>query len=191
MIGFDLSRPVRRAASWPSTELPTADDSPWRTVCTGRRFPGGGRLSVSGPVLEAAREVALRWVLAPAAVTEKLDLPALEEGAAAGQLRAALRALQGRGDASPRLARAMALLDRIGWPGEPLRPAELGPLELAVLRRGALRQLAAAAGTIDESATLSVDHGRSWDAGEALGELDQARTVLEGVGWHADGSGTT
>jgi len=143
---------------------------------------------LEGAELQSAREVALHWVFEPAAEAVWDGLPPVEERSSE-EMRRALAALDRIGwpptpplaVAEARLARA--LLERIGWPGEALRLILIDGAEALSLRRGAYRQLAASAGGIDEAASLVVEHHGSWEGALILLDFDQARGLLDRLGW--------
>jgi hypothetical protein len=157
--------------------------------------PEDAGVSLQGSGLRAARDVAVRWVLAPAAeAMGGADWPLPLDGPPAPDPRvpAALRAWAARAEplsAVGRVRVAVGLLERLGWPGDPLAPVALAADDAGSLRLGAYRQLAEAGGTVDEVATLVFAHGRAWDAAPALNDLDEARALLDRLGWYATSVG--
>jgi PAS domain S-box-containing protein len=81
--------------------------------------------------------------------------------------------------------RAAAVLDRIGWPGDPLTSVILERDDLRLLRRAALVGLGAAAEAVEEAAGQATHGSGVWDGRDAMAELRRCTDLLDLLGWPA------
>lgn len=119
------------------------------------------RARLSGRQAECARDVLTTCVLGPA-----LDTGPDADAATRAEVRDAGRALT-----------------NLGWPGPAPAVVALDRADAAVVRRAALAALACAAEVLQEEATAAAAEGCDPDLTEPLRELDEARDLLEAVGW--------
>jgi PAS domain S-box-containing protein len=126
----------------------------------------GDPIRLGGALLASARELVLTCVLTPAT-----DVAVGDPGGAADAEAAAAR----------------AVLDTIGWPGDPEGERPAGTRELDLIRVAAVAGLGAAASEVDEAASALTQGTGRWEGDEALEDMERIVQLLDVIGW-PDGS---
>lgn len=119
-------------------------------------------IRLNGPLLGTARSLVVTCVLGPATDVAVED----PEGPAAAEAE-----------------EARAVLDRIGWPGDPVSRTAVRTEDLDLVRSAAVAGLGAAAGEVDEAAAAVVHGGGRWDGDAGLEDLERIVGLLDTVGW--------
>jgi hypothetical protein len=121
---------------------------------------------LSGDALASSRRFVVSWLVEPAAdAMNEVGEPLSEE------------------DSLRQLREGVGLLERIGWPGTPLRPVAVNAGDLANVRRAAFGELWYAVQSLGEAVEQVRDEHRPWGSDGALATLDRVRALLDQIGW--------
>jgi hypothetical protein len=126
---------------------------------------------LSGQVLAASRRFVVSWLVEPAAdAMNEVGEPISEE------------------ESLHQLREGVSLLERIGWPGTPLRPVAVNAADLANVRRAAFGELWYAVQSLGEAVEQVRDEQGPWGQDGALTTLDRVRALLDQIGWDEGGA---
>jgi hypothetical protein len=126
---------------------------------------------LSGDALAASRRFVVSWLVEPAAdAMNEVGEPVSEE------------------ESLHQLRQGVSLLERIGWPGTPLRPVAVNDADLANVRRAAYGELWYAVQSLGEAVEQVRCERRQWGNEAALSTLDRVRALLDQIGWDDRGA---
>jgi hypothetical protein len=129
---------------------------------------------LSGQALAASRRFVVSWLVEPAAdAMNEVGEPVSEE------------------ESLRQLREGVNLLERIGWPGTPLRPVAVNAADLANVRRAAFGELWYAVQSLGEAVEQVRDEQQPWGHDGALTTLDRVRALLDQIGWGEGGASRT
>jgi hypothetical protein len=126
---------------------------------------------LSGDILAASRRFVVSWLVEPAAdAMNEVGEPVSED------------------ESLYQLRQGVSLLERIGWPGTPLRPVAVNAADLANVRRAAFGELWYAVQSLGEAVEAVRCERRQWGDESALSTLDRVRSLLDKIGWDERGA---
>jgi hypothetical protein len=126
---------------------------------------------LSGDALAASRRFVVSWLVEPAAeAMNEVGEPVTEE------------------ESLHQLRQGVSLLERIGWPGAPLRPVAVNEGDLVNVRRAAFGELWYAVQSLGEAVEEVRCEQRPWGNDAALSTLDRVRALLDLIGWDDGGA---
>jgi hypothetical protein len=126
---------------------------------------------LSGDALAASRRFVVSWLVEPAAdAMNEVGEPVSEE------------------ESLHQLRQGVSLLERIGWPGTPLRPVAVNESDLVNVRRAAFGELWYAVQSLGEAVEEVRCEQRQWGNEAALSTLDGVRALLDQIGWDDRGA---
>ena len=126
---------------------------------------------LTGDALAASRRFVVSWLVEPAAdAMNEVGEPVSEE------------------ESLHQLRQGVSLLERIGWPGTPLRPVAVNEADLANVRRAAFGELWYAVQSLGEAVEEVRCERRQWGDEVALRTLDGVRALLDQIGWDDRGA---